>query len=66
VLALLDGSTCRIEADALVIATTNQPETSLQDALSESALDLHTIGDCIAARQAPYAFYEGRKLGLSL
>ena len=66
VLALLDGSTRRIEADALVIATTNLPETSLQDALGESALDLHAIGDCIAARQAPYAFYEGRKLGLSL
>ena len=66
VISLLDGSTRRIEADALVIATTNVAEHSLGDALTGMDLELHAIGDCVAPRQAPYAFYEGRKLGLSL
>ena len=26
----------------------------------------HAIGDCVAARQAPAAVYEGRKLGLEV
>ena len=66
VLDLLDGSSQRVEADALVLATTNVAETSLQDELSRAHLEFHSIGDCVAPRQAPYAFYEGRKLGLSL
>jgi hypothetical protein len=28
--------------------------------------EVHAIGDCVAARQAPAAIYEGRKLGLAL
>jgi len=66
VVSALDGSEQRIEADALVLATTNVADTTLADALADDGLDLHAIGDCVAPRQAPYAFYEGRKLGLTL
>jgi hypothetical protein len=29
-------------------------------------LTIHTIGDCVAPRQAAYAIYEGRKVALEL
>ena len=66
VIDLLDESERRIDADALVLATVNAPERALPDALAESAREVHAIGDCVAARQAPAAVYEGRKLGLEL
>ena len=66
VVDLLDESERRIDADALVLATVNAPERWLPDALAGSDREVHAIGDCVAARQAPAAIYEGRKLGLSL
>ena len=66
ILDLLDGSEQRVEADALVTATTNMAETWLQDELVGSGLEIHTVGDCVAPREANIAFYEGRKLGLML
>ena len=66
VIDLLDESERRVDADALVLATVNAPERALADALAESAREVHAIGDCVAARQAPAAVYEGRKLGLEL
>lgn len=61
---LLTGLQDTIPASDLVISTTNRafdpwPETF-------SAKTTHRIGDCVAARQAAYAFHEGRKLALSL
>ena len=41
-------------------------ETTLFDALADSNLELHAVGDCVAPRWAVHAIYEGRKLGLSL
>jgi 2,4-dienoyl-CoA reductase (NADPH2) len=49
-----------------VLATVNLPESGLADALKESGLEVHAIGDCLATRQAPAAFFEGRRLGLRL
>ena len=66
VVDLLDESERRIDADALVLATVNAPERWLPDALAGSGHEVHSIGDCVAARQAPAAIYEGRKMGLSL
>ena len=66
VIDLLDESERRIDADALVLATVNAPERWLPDALAGSDREVHAIGDCVAARQAPAAIYEGRKLALSL
>ena len=67
VIDLLGGSERRIDADALVLATVNAPERTLPDALAgPSDREVHAIGDCVAARQAPAAIYEGRKLALEL
>lgn len=68
ILCFLDGSEQKIAADSLVLATTNIAEDWVARELSgnEASLQLYSIGDCVAPRQAPYAFYEGRKLGLSL
>ncbi len=64
---LLDESRRRIDADALVLATVNAPERSLPDALAGSSeCEVHAIGDRVAARQAPAAIYEGRKLAPAL
>ena len=41
-------------------------ERWLPDALAGSGREVHAVGDCIAARQAPAAIHEGRKLALSL
>ena len=66
VVSLLDGSERWVGADSLVLATTNLAEDSLRQDLAGKIPELHAIGDCVAPRMAPYAFYEGRKLGLSL
>ena len=66
VIDLLDESERRIEADALVLATVNAPERLLCEALAGSQREVHAIGDCVAARQAPAAICEGRKLALGL
>jgi 2,4-dienoyl-CoA reductase-like NADH-dependent reductase (Old Yellow Enzyme family)/thioredoxin reductase len=64
--SLLDGTLTRIEASALVTATTNMACNDIERALNETEARLHVIGDCASPRSAPYAFYEGRKIGLSL
>jgi NADPH-dependent 2,4-dienoyl-CoA reductase/sulfur reductase-like enzyme len=63
---LRDGTVRRIEADALVLATVNQPETWLGDELADSGLEVHTVGDCVAPRLAVMAIYEGRELAMRL
>ena len=55
-----------VEADALVTATTNLPADWLMPGLSDLGVPTRQIGDCAAPRQAPYAFYEGRKTGLEI
>lgn len=65
-IGLLDGSERRIDADGLVLATVNAPERWLPDALAGSDREVHAIDDCVAARQAPAAIHEGRKLALEI
>jgi hypothetical protein len=60
---LLDGAELNRPFDCLVLATTNTPETSLQQNLLGSGLEVHPIGDCVAARTAAMAIYEGARLG---
>lgn len=55
-----------VQADALVMAVTNAPANGLALGLASFPGPVHQIGDCAAPRQAPYAFYEGRKLALEL
>jgi hypothetical protein len=64
--SLLDGSVSDIAASAIVTATTNTADNSIELALSEAGTRFHLIGDAAAPRTAPYAFHDGRKIGLTL
>ncbi len=64
--SLLDGSITSIEASAIVTATTNTVYNDVELALAETEVRFHVIGDAAAPRQAPYAFHDGRKIGLAL
>jgi NADPH-dependent 2,4-dienoyl-CoA reductase/sulfur reductase-like enzyme len=68
--SLLDGAVTEISADALVLATTNEPDTRLPRQLTavdpDGRLDLHLAGDVVAARLAVHAIYEGRVIGMRL
>jgi NADPH-dependent 2,4-dienoyl-CoA reductase/sulfur reductase-like enzyme len=63
--SLLDGGDQLIDADTLVFATTNVPETVVADELVASGFDrpVHLVGDVVAARLAVHAIYEGRVRG---
>jgi len=63
---LRDGAERQVAADTLVLATVNRSETWLHDELVDEGIELHAIGDCVAPRLANMAFYEGRKVALSL
>jgi hypothetical protein len=52
--------------DWLVVAETPSPRSELSAALDAAGVVHHRIGDCVAARRASLAIYEGRRLGLSL
>jgi len=64
--SLLDDSTTCIEASAIVTATTNVVYNEVELALAETGVHFHVIGDAAAPRQAPFAFHDGRKIGLAL
>ncbi|NQV46866.1 MAG: FAD-dependent oxidoreductase [Rhodospirillaceae bacterium] len=63
---LLTGIERRMDADALVLATTNVAETWLAGELAESGLEIHSVGDCVAPRSAVMAIYEGRVMGMKV
>ena len=46
--------------DWLVVAETPVPRTELATALTAAGIAHHAIGDCVAARRASLAIYEGR------
>jgi 2,4-dienoyl-CoA reductase-like NADH-dependent reductase (Old Yellow Enzyme family)/thioredoxin reductase len=62
----LTGQTEVVPADSLVFATTNIAANWLALELAEMGIPFTEIGDGVAPRQAPYAFYEGRKAGMSV
>ncbi len=64
--SLLDGRESRVDADALVLATTNTVQTDLADALRGAVDELHVVGDARAARLAVHAIYEARALARGL
>jgi 2,4-dienoyl-CoA reductase-like NADH-dependent reductase (Old Yellow Enzyme family)/thioredoxin reductase len=63
---LLDGSVTEVEASAIVTATTNRVDNSIELALAQAGVGFHLIGDAATPRQAPYAFHDGRKIGLRI
>ena len=64
--SLLDGSISEITSSAIVTATTNRVDNSIELALNQAGIQFHLIGDAAAPRAAPYAFHDGRKVGLAL
>ena len=52
--------------DWLVVAETAVPRAELAIALTAAGIAHHAIGDCVAARRASIAIYEGRRLARSL
>jgi 2,4-dienoyl-CoA reductase-like NADH-dependent reductase (Old Yellow Enzyme family)/pyruvate/2-oxoglutarate dehydrogenase complex dihydrolipoamide dehydrogenase (E3) component len=60
------GKDMRIEADSLVLSTTNSADTALADALAGTTVPYRMIGDAVAARTAVMAIYEGRKLAMDI
>ena len=60
------GEETLIEADALILATTNESANWLATDLAETNLEIHQIGDAVAPRHANMALYEGRKVGRAL
>ncbi|MFC3118561.1 FAD-dependent oxidoreductase [Jhaorihella thermophila] len=66
VLSLLTGDVTLIEADDLVMATTNHADMDLRDDLAARGIACTLIGDANAPRNAAYAIYEGRKAALAL
>lgn len=62
----LTGMTEIVAADSLVIASTNIAINALAQELSELGIRFIEIGDGAAPRQAPFAFYEGRVVGMEI
>jgi 2,4-dienoyl-CoA reductase-like NADH-dependent reductase (Old Yellow Enzyme family)/thioredoxin reductase len=62
--SLLTGVEETLPASALIMATTNMAFDPWPETFAGKAT--YRIGDCVAPRQAPYAFHEGRKLALTL
>jgi hypothetical protein len=63
---LMSGEEETREFDTLVLATTNRPNDSLARALAKDGLEIHAVGDNVAARTAAMAFYEARALAMTL
>jgi hypothetical protein len=63
---LMSGEEEERSFDTLVLATTNRPLDRLVGELAGSGLEVHAVGDNIAARTAAIAFYEARKLAMTL
>jgi NADPH-dependent 2,4-dienoyl-CoA reductase/sulfur reductase-like enzyme len=64
--SLLDASNSKVDASAIVTATTNSVDNAIELALADSDIRFHVIGDAAAPRMAPYAFHDGRKVGLAI
>ena len=63
---LYTGDARGLAFDSLVLATTNTVDDTLASALAHDEIEVHTVGDMVAARTASMAFYEGRTLGMKL
>ncbi|MCP4070973.1 MAG: FAD-dependent oxidoreductase [Hyphomicrobiales bacterium] len=66
IFSLLSGDTRMIGADTLVLATANVAFDQLARELEAGGISFSAIGDSVAARQAPYAFYDGRRIALEI
>jgi len=63
---LLDGSETVIEIDDIVTALTNVSNDSIARELAARGVKATHVGDCIAARHAAAALYDGRRAGMEV
>ncbi len=63
---LLDGSETVIEIDDIVTALTNVSNDSIARELEARGVKAVTVGDCISARHAAAALYDGRRAGMEV
>jgi 2,4-dienoyl-CoA reductase-like NADH-dependent reductase (Old Yellow Enzyme family)/NADPH-dependent 2,4-dienoyl-CoA reductase/sulfur reductase-like enzyme len=63
---LLDNSETVIEIDDIVTALTNVSNDSIARELEARGVKTTTVGDCIAARHAAAALYDGRRAGMEV
>ena len=63
---LYTGDTETRDFDSLVLAATNTVDDRLTRELADDSLEVHSIGDTVAARTAAMAFYEARELATRL
>ena len=54
------------DVDTLITNLGNERVTTLEDALAESALETHVIGDALTPRTAEEAVFEGLKVGVAV
>ena len=66
IVSLLDGSETTIEVDDIVTSLTNVSNDSVARDLQAKGAQVATIGDCIAARHAAAALYDGRRAGVEI
>ena len=64
--SLLDGSETVIEVDDIVTALTNVSNDSIARELEAKGVKTTNVGDCIAARHAAAALYDGRRAGMEV
>jgi hypothetical protein len=63
---LYTGDEEQRDFDSLVLACTNHVDDGLARALAGAGIEVHQIGDSVAARTALMAFHEARKLAIAL
>jgi 2,4-dienoyl-CoA reductase-like NADH-dependent reductase (Old Yellow Enzyme family)/pyruvate/2-oxoglutarate dehydrogenase complex dihydrolipoamide dehydrogenase (E3) component len=66
IVSLLDNSETVIEIDDVVTSLTNVPNDSIARELEVKGVKATTVGDCIAARHAAAALYDGRRAGMEV
>jgi 2,4-dienoyl-CoA reductase-like NADH-dependent reductase (Old Yellow Enzyme family) len=64
--SMLTGEDTTQAFDWLVVAETPTPRTQLAAELDALGVAYHAIGDCVAARRASLAIYEGRRVAQAL
>jgi len=57
------GQESFLEAEAVVVTIGNRPDNSLYDQIKTRGIPLYQIGDCVEARSAKAAIYEGAVIG---
>jgi NADPH-dependent 2,4-dienoyl-CoA reductase/sulfur reductase-like enzyme len=66
IIARGEGPESFLEAESVVITTGNQPQNHLFDQIKSLGYEIHQIGDCLEARSAKAAIYEGAVLGRAI